>query len=246
MEYSADNVAVARILQYISYIYMALATLWTYDYVCSLHEESNFLLRSRWTKVKTLYIITRYVPFCLITTNLLLTLAPNENPDPCCSLFLPSSYHSSAFGFPLLPLLIVFTTSAIPGITGCYRTANSILLTMPFILLFVFQLGLVSLTLIRAIQSWKSSRGPLYVILVRHNIFYYVCGLLLSAVNVLVPMLFSDSAYHSFLEDLEVYILAILATRMHLHLWHIGRSMLDSDTLVWISLSDISPAHRTT
>ncbi|KAG2137026.1 hypothetical protein DEU56DRAFT_353692 [Suillus clintonianus] len=87
------------------------------------------------------------------------------------------------------------TTSAIPGttgITGCYRTSSSVQLYLPFILLFVFQLGLVSLTLTRATQSWRSTRCSIHTVLVKHNIFYYACGLLLSAVNILVPMLFSD------------------------------------------------------
>jgi hypothetical protein len=37
--------------------------------------------------------------------------------------------------------------------------------------------GLLCLTLIRAIQSWRSANSHLYTVLVKHNIFYYVCGL---------------------------------------------------------------------
>ncbi|KAG1785453.1 uncharacterized protein HD556DRAFT_1314234 [Suillus plorans] len=40
--------------------------------------------------------------------------------------------------------------------------------------------------------SWRSTKGPLQAILVKHNIFYYVCGLFLSAVNILVPALFPN------------------------------------------------------
>ncbi|KAG1810981.1 uncharacterized protein BJ212DRAFT_1377335, partial [Suillus subaureus] len=32
------------------------------------------------------------------------------------------------------------------------------------------------LTLIRAIQSWRINPSRLYVVLVKHNIFYYTCG----------------------------------------------------------------------
>ncbi|KAG1729049.1 hypothetical protein EDB19DRAFT_134684 [Suillus lakei] len=60
-----------------------MATFWVYDYACSLHEEWTFLLRSHWTKVKGLYIVTRYLPFILLTTNLYLSLAPNENTNKC-------------------------------------------------------------------------------------------------------------------------------------------------------------------
>ncbi|KAG1728327.1 hypothetical protein EDB19DRAFT_1747395 [Suillus lakei] len=90
-------------------------------------------------------------------------------------------------------------------------------------MLFVFQLGLISLTLIRVIHSWRSAKGHLHAVLVKHNIYYYACGLFLSVANVLLLKLLSDSTYGSLLEYLEVFILAILATRMHLHLWHIDR-----------------------
>jgi hypothetical protein len=146
--------------------------------------------------------------------------------------------------FTAIPKSQYFTSSAIPGIpgiTGGYRTSDNVDLYLPFVLLFVFQLGLVSLTLIRALQDWRSTRYPLHAALVKHNISYYACGLFFSALNVLVPVLFPGSAYHSFLEDFEVFILAILATRMHLHLWHIDRNRFNLGGLDCISMPDISP-----
>ncbi|KAG0701907.1 hypothetical protein DFH29DRAFT_924431 [Suillus ampliporus] len=69
-----------------------------------------------------------------------------------------------------------FATSPIPGITGCYQSTGSNDLFIPFLLLLLFQLGLMSLTIIRAIQSWRSTRSHLYAVLVKHNVFYYGCG----------------------------------------------------------------------
>ncbi|KAG2361981.1 hypothetical protein BDR07DRAFT_1087974 [Suillus spraguei] len=63
MEYSSDDIAAARSLQFSMYIYTSIATFWIYDYACTLHEEWTFLLRSHWGKVKCLYIVTRYLPF---------------------------------------------------------------------------------------------------------------------------------------------------------------------------------------
>ncbi|KAG1781116.1 hypothetical protein EV702DRAFT_1275943 [Suillus placidus] len=323
MEYSADDIEVAGTLQYLAYICTALITFWTYDYICSLHDEWTFLLRSRFTKVKCLYIIARYVPFFLIASDICLTLTPNENPKACrifiiiyscfavisltCSECIsPSSRHKRTPdpihpGFFVLRTYVLWsndrivlvamlstlfativsfigiwfsaiatsqysTSSAIPGIpgiTGGYRTSGSVKLYLPFVLLFVFQLGLVSLTLIRATQDWRSTRYPLHAALVKHNIFYYACGLLFSALNILVPLAFpnvckpadtlqygviiidvshTQSAYHSFLEDLEVFILAILATRMHLYLWHIDNNLRDFDASMCISMSGMLPA----
>ncbi|KAG1728329.1 hypothetical protein EDB19DRAFT_163784 [Suillus lakei] len=277
-----------------------MATFWTYDCVCSLHDEWTFLLRSRWTKVKGLYIIARYIPFFIIIVDLYLNFGPNEIPNKCLIL---SDIHSClavislacsecffvlrtcalwnsnrivlvvilstlfaitvvCIGFSyttistshclcshLPPLLFAHihsaftvTTSAIPGIPGCYWSSDSFLFFMPFILLFVFELGLVSLTLVRVIQNWRSANGPLYAVLLKHNIFYYACSLFLSGMNVLVPLLYSYSVSQSALDGLQVFVLAILATRMHLHLWHMDQHVHSSDALEWISMSGVSLA----
>ncbi|KAG1809150.1 uncharacterized protein BJ212DRAFT_1484657 [Suillus subaureus] len=253
-----------------------------YDYICSLHEEWTFLLWSRWTKVKVLYIIARYVPFLITTVHLYLAVAPDENTNKCqilvyiitslglisltCSecLFVLRTYAlwnkskillvamlSSLFAVTVSSFIISFTSIIISystgsAIPGCHQSFGSFSFFMPFTLMFVFQLVLVSLTLVRVIRSWRSARRPLYAILLKHNIFYYACGLFLSAVNVLVPLLpFFDSVSYFLPEGFETFILAILATRMHLHLWHMNQHVDGSDTIVWISMSDMSPADRT-
>ncbi|KAG1739583.1 hypothetical protein EDB19DRAFT_839517 [Suillus lakei] len=282
-EYSSDDIAAGSSLQFLTYLCTSMVTFWTYDYGCSLHEEWTFLLQSRWTRVKGLYIITRHVPFFFLTTELYQHFTPNENSNKCwrlldiyscvaiisvaCSecFFMLRTYALwnnntivlaamlSAFLTLGVSSVVVglmtdetsnVTISAIPGITGCYRTSTSVRVSIQFLLLFAFQLGLISLTLIRVIQCWRTDNGHLYAILVKHNIFYYASGLFLSAVNILISVLFSDSAYHSLFEDFECLILAILATRMHIHLWQTDRHQHDSDGLGMIYLSDMFPADR--
>ncbi|KAG1837110.1 hypothetical protein DFJ58DRAFT_156150 [Suillus subalutaceus] len=240
----------------------------------------TFLLQSRWTKVKVLYIIARYVPFLIPIVNLYLAVTPNEDNNKCqisiyvitslslisfiCSecFFVLRTYMlwnknriilvtmlSAIFAVAISSTIISFTPvmtsySTANVIPGCQSLA-SFSFFMPFALLFVFQLVLLSITLVRVIQSWRSVNGPLYAILVKHNIFYYVCGLLLSAVNVLVPLLPFDSLTDLVPEDFEVFILAILATRMHLHIWHMDQHVDDSDTSVCIPMSDMSPVDHT-
>jgi hypothetical protein len=66
--------------------------------------------------------------------------------------------------------------------------------------------------------------------------------------NVLAPVLvlpLSDFLSYFLLEAFEVFILAILATRMHLHLWHMDQRTEDSDIIAWLSMSDMPPADRT-
>ncbi|KAG1847181.1 hypothetical protein DFJ58DRAFT_730275 [Suillus subalutaceus] len=222
-------------------------------------------------------------------TYIVLTFAPNENPDKCrmlidiyscfgaisltCSecVFVLETYALwnnnrivlVATLSALLAIIVSFiciwftavatshvTTSTIPGTTGCYRNSRSVDFSMPFLLLFVFALdmrwptlssGLVSLTLIRVTQSYRTAKGSLQAVLAKHNIFYYTC-----TVNVLMPMQFSHvRAYNSVFEHLQVFILAILATRMHLHLWHSDRHVHGSDTLVYVSKSNMPPTDCT-
>ncbi|KAG2144510.1 hypothetical protein DEU56DRAFT_206210 [Suillus clintonianus] len=279
-EYSANDIAAARSVQVYTYLYTSMATFWTYDYTCSLHQEWTFLLRSRWCKVKCLYVVTRYVPFLLFTGHLYMNFIPNENSDKCqllnniCSGFSLISVSCSECFFVLRTYVLwnnnkivlvsivtaflavvissisfsfattataPWTTSAIPGITGCYQSSAVIQLFIPFILLIALEFGLISLTLIRAIQSWRSTNNRLYVVLVKHNIFYYACGLFFSTVNVIALLLF-HYGYESMFQDFQFIILAILATRMHLHLWHADRRAHGSSGLVFIPLSDISSA----
>ncbi|KAG1809172.1 uncharacterized protein BJ212DRAFT_620048 [Suillus subaureus] len=282
MEYSAADIGAARDLQFLAYIYISTATFWTYDFVCSLHEEWTFLLRSRWTKVKGLYIITRYIPFVVIFLELWLSLAKNE-PKNCQILSNIFAYFGvislalSEFFFVLrtyalwnnkrIVLVAVLsgyfaviiscigilapagpfpdaTIGPVQGVQGCSQSPQGFQLFLPFVLVFVFQVGLICLTITRAIQRWRLVKGPLFAILVKHNIFYYACGLLFSAMNFLLPLLLGDMfAVYSAIEAFQILILAILATRMHLHLWHAEQYVNGSEGLVYISLSDMQPVN---
>ncbi|KAG2367130.1 hypothetical protein BDR07DRAFT_363034 [Suillus spraguei] len=95
------------------------------------------------------------------------------------------------------------------------------------------------LTLIRAIQSWRMNPGHLYLNLVNHNIFYYACGLLFAVINIFTTLLLQYS-YHSVLHDFQFVILAILATRMHLHLWQMNQHAHGPGALVRTPMSDMS------
>jgi len=77
--------------------------------------------------------------------------------------------------------------------------------------------------------------------LLKHNIFYYACGLFFSALNIFASLVLKY-AYSSLLQNFQIIILAILATRMHLHLWHADRRIRGSDGLMLIPLSDVSSA----
>lgn len=282
MEYSSDEIAAARSLQIATYIYVSTATFWTYDYACSLHEEWTFLLRSHWSKVKCMYIITRYLPFIFLIMDLYLKFTLNENLDKCRLLdnigsglsivsgmfsdcfFILRTYTiwnnnrimlvamlSTFFIFLVASICISFATtvsspyvtSAIPSITGCYQSSIS-LLFVPFLLFSIFQLGLVIATLIRAIQSWREHPNHLYAVLVNNNISFYTCGFLISLTNVFTSLLL-QYAYSSMLHNFQFAVLAILATRLHLHLWRINQHAYVSSALMRTSMSDMLFAYST-
>ncbi|KAG1794583.1 uncharacterized protein HD556DRAFT_1536076 [Suillus plorans] len=282
MVYSTDDIVVATSLQSFKYIFASTATFWTYDYACSLHEEWTFLLRSHWSKMKGLYIVTRYLPFIFLATNLYMSVTPNENPAKCRVLaniesglgialvilsecffilrtyvlwnknrILLAAILCTLFIFVIVSFSVTFdttvpaayTTSAIPGITGCHRSSTSHRLFIPFLLFSVFELGLMILTLIRAIQSSRTNPSHLYAVLLNHNISYYACSLLFSVTTVFILLLLQHT-YQTILDSFQFTILATLATRMHLHLWQVNRHPHGSTSaLVHIPMSDISFAN---
>ncbi|KAG1873962.1 hypothetical protein F4604DRAFT_763702 [Suillus subluteus] len=179
--YLADDIMASTSLQFLAYRCGAMATFWTYDYACSFEEEWKFLHWSRRNKMKGLYITARYVPFCLVTTDLYLNFVPNENPDKCrkliniyscftlisiisaeCILMLRTyglwnnnnsvlaAMVTASVAIIIASISIAFTTistsyiltSAIPGIAGCYRSSRGVQFFMPYLVLFVFELGI--------------------------------------------------------------------------------------------------------
>ncbi|KAG2356010.1 hypothetical protein BDR07DRAFT_484774 [Suillus spraguei] len=194
--------------------------------------------------VKYLYILARYVPFLLIVSDTCLTLTPNENIEACrvfisiytgfavislaCSecFFVLRTYvlwsNNRLVLYAMLSILCAVMRNPryprhprlLPDLKQCR------------IVLAVYSLVCVSTgTGLSHTHTYDpeladDQKRSLYC-LVKHNIFYYACGLLFSALNFIVPIIFPNSPYHAFLEDFEVFILAILATRMHLHLWRI-------------------------
>ncbi|KAG2357617.1 hypothetical protein BDR07DRAFT_1612419 [Suillus spraguei] len=134
-----------------------------------------------------------------------------------------------------------YATSAIPGITGCYQSSTSLRLFIPFLLLSAFEMALMILTLIRAIQNWQIYPSHLYGALVKHNIFYYMCGFAFSVANILTSLLLHYS-YNDILHIFQFMILAMLATRMHLYLWQMNQRACGSDVLARFRMSDIAPA----
>ncbi|KAG2130769.1 uncharacterized protein EDB93DRAFT_1108290 [Suillus bovinus] len=186
---------------------MSLQIYTTYDFACLLQEEWTFLLQSRWTKVKGLYIASRFVPFLLLIGHLYTNFIPSDNPGKCKILITICSVFSQ----------IAAVCSECFFVLRTYALWRHNRFVLAGLLAFFF--------------SWRMANGRLYAILVKSNIAYYTCGLFLSAVNVLAS------------RSLHCIVCAILALRMHLHIWQIDQQAHNIDALVcstWRRLARLS------
>lgn len=118
--------------------------------------------------------------------------------------------------FSYVPRQYVF----VPDVPACkaLQVAKSQRLLVVFLALLVLELVLVISTTVRAAKNYRSTPRPLLTVLLTHHIFYYGCGFLFSAINVLCVALF-EYEYAVVFFNPQIMMHAILATRMHYQLW---------------------------
>ncbi|KAG1899680.1 uncharacterized protein F5891DRAFT_980916 [Suillus fuscotomentosus] len=213
MAYSTDDIAVARSLQFLSYIYvyftpnentgkcreleniesgLGIVLVIVSESISRPFVLSFFILRTYvlWNRNRILLAAMVCTSFMQLAQSRESQGAPGVHPVSS------PSYHF--FSFP------------------CSK--------------WVFSPGLMILTLIRAVQNWRMNSSRMYGVLVSHNISYYACGFVLSVTNILISLL------------LQFIMLVILATRMHLHLWEVNRHPNDT-TSTLVPMSNMSFAN---
>ncbi|OAX31240.1 hypothetical protein K503DRAFT_105213 [Rhizopogon vinicolor AM-OR11-026] len=131
---------------------------------------------------------------------------------------------------------MIISEPPIPNITSCYDVAESRIIVIAYVLLVVGEFEILIFTIYRSIKHYQSlgSDNPLLKILIRHNIFYFACGLVFS-LSVILTLAFLPDVYGDMVSNLQVMIHALLVTRMHLELWK-------SDRAKQVMLEDISLA----
>ncbi|KAG1795234.1 hypothetical protein EV424DRAFT_628798 [Suillus variegatus] len=196
-----------------------------------------FILRTYalWNRNRILLVtlLGIFFPFLVASVSIIVDTTVSAT---CTHSHLPSGVTET--------LTFTDATSPIPGITGCYQSSTSDRIFIPFLLFSVFGLGLMILTLIRAIHSWRRNPSHLYVVLVNHNIFYYACAFLFSTMNIFTSLLLQDT-YRTVFNSFQFLTLAIVAARMHIHLWQTSRHLRGSSGLAHIPLSDMSSVNVT-
>ncbi|KAG1743068.1 hypothetical protein EDB19DRAFT_583615 [Suillus lakei] len=147
--------------------------------------------------------------------------------------------------FFLVPVAVALTLynfsstvvqSPIPKVASCYSSKQGRVVILAYVLLVIGEIETLSLMLY---HSWKLYREngnsfPLVRVLVRHNIFYFACGLLFSTTVVVVEFTLPAS-YADVASDLQFVIHGILATRMHRELYNTARHPKET-SIVDISL----------
>ncbi|KAG1779137.1 hypothetical protein EV702DRAFT_123246 [Suillus placidus] len=76
----------------LNYIYVALITLWVYDYILCLPDAVTFLAESRWGLGTFLYLTCSYLPFAFMSLNMLVVFQPDVPLHLCRSYNIANTY----------------------------------------------------------------------------------------------------------------------------------------------------------
>jgi len=103
-------------------------------------------------------------------------------------------------------------------VTGCFVLVPGLSLAVSYVFLAALEIELILLNAVRGIGVRRETKARFVEILIRTNTIYYIAGLGFSIAN-LIMAIFANYGNVSLLEDLQIYMHAILATRMHRMLW---------------------------
>ncbi|KAG1821084.1 uncharacterized protein BJ212DRAFT_1478179 [Suillus subaureus] len=140
----------------------------------------------------------------------------------------------------LVPLVVTVTLSdssssimqsPLPKVASCYDSKQSRIIIVAYVLLVIAEIEILSFILY---HSWNFYRehgndAPLVRVLVKHNVFYFACGLL-SSTTVVVVVLTLPASYGDVTSILQVAIHGILATRMHRELYNTAHHTEETST----------------
>ncbi|KAJ8584523.1 hypothetical protein M405DRAFT_936564 [Rhizopogon salebrosus TDB-379] len=114
----------------------------------------------------------------------------------------------------------IILQSPIPEITSCYISKTGHVIIVAFILLVIAETEILGLMLYHSWIRYRETKRiiPLVRILIRHNVFYFTCGLF-SSTLVVVVLFTAPAAHYNVASELQIVVHTILATRMHRELW---------------------------
>lgn len=147
----------------------------------------------------------------------------------CCNTVL--------FLVPVVVTLAFYNSSStimqspIPEVASCYDSKQGRIVILAYALLVIAEIEILSFMLYHSWKLYTEYRKdmPLVRVLVRHNIFYFACGLFFSTV-VVVAVVTLPAPYGDPASDLQFVIHGILATRMHRELYNTAHHTEETST----------------
>ncbi|KAG2145361.1 uncharacterized protein EDB93DRAFT_517545 [Suillus bovinus] len=197
------DMANTDVLIKIKYAYVALLTLWIYDYVITLDEELSFVKGSNWRVVKYLYLVCRYVPFFYLTVV--------SSPESILFVRTYAVWDRSKWVLWtfIISLLLSFLLNITPRQSspiGSPPGWRAVPRRVKLLLYFMF-------------ANYRNERGAKVLrVLVQHNIFYFLCGVASSGILIIAIAIFPAS-YSDLVSSIQITVHAALVTRMHRTLW---------------------------
>ncbi|KAJ8595190.1 hypothetical protein M405DRAFT_929690 [Rhizopogon salebrosus TDB-379] len=123
----------------------------------------------------------------------------------------------------------ISSQSPIPEITSCYTSKTGHIVFVAYILLVIGETEILGFMLYHSWILYREHERIIHLvqILIRHNIFYFACGLFSSSL-VVVILFTAPAKYYDVASDLQIVLHTILATRMHRELWRAATHQEDS------------------
>ncbi|KIJ11087.1 hypothetical protein PAXINDRAFT_15989 [Paxillus involutus ATCC 200175] len=192
----------------LNYGTVSVLAIWLYEYAVTFDDEITFLRDSRWSSVKILYLVCRYLMFPFVITNTFLiflartyalwnrrkaaliiivvnfTVHIQNDEASCCDL---PCLQSEVFIIPTIVILALFgsaiTMIPFSGITSCDDVSQRRVLVWVYVLLVIGETEILLSTVYQAVRYYREvgAGNRLLAILVQHNTFYFCCSLASSA-----------------------------------------------------------------
>ncbi|KAI0088074.1 hypothetical protein BDY19DRAFT_208207 [Irpex rosettiformis] len=182
-----------------------------YDWLLVLDNEVAFIWTKSWSFLKCIYLISRYTPWVDVILTLYYSFHSSLGTEACHRIDIMVTLLLAA-GLWISELILVWRTYVIWGKSrrvlfglggmwlvsippaGCYVGSSNFLAAGDFILLVLAEIVIVILTLIKGIQHVRTMTGmtPVITTLYRDGVLFFICLLVISLVNILVPLLESQ------------------------------------------------------
>ncbi|KAG1887383.1 hypothetical protein F4604DRAFT_1675350 [Suillus subluteus] len=193
------DISIGIILQDTDYASIAIACLWVYDFALTLDKDEFYSLDFPLSSIQKSQSCTALFAFNSYVGGIILFCAESLFMrrvwavmgrgllTMCCNLVL--------FLVPVMVTLTLSNSSStimqspIPKVTSCYSSKQGRIVILAYILLVIGEMEILGLMLYHSWKLYSRQHGnnvPLVRVLVRHNIFYFACGLVFSTTVVVV------------------------------------------------------------